>query len=171
MSGAGVLQSLARFEVEHRRQDQLEIEEMRSAEQGGRRAGGVAGGEERGLDGPEGRAAGRRWRALRRRDDLLPRVPGEHQIRGVVQPVDVDALVEADPVPAIPAGTRSIRVNGTTTSSREAPSCSTTRSPSQANADRAGASRAGQSSGSPMAGRAIASGNCSCAWDCNTASG
>lgn len=77
------------------------------------------------------------------RDDLLPRVSGEHQICGVVQPVDMDALVEADAVAAIRAGTRSIPARGTTTSSREALSCPRTRSPSQANADRAGKAGSG----------------------------
>ena len=43
-----------------------------------------------------------------RRDDLIRWVPGENEIRGVVQPVEVDALAETDLVPAAHAAPRSI---------------------------------------------------------------
>lgn len=74
--------------------------------------------------------------------DFIPRVSGENEVRGVFQPVEADALAEADLTPAIHAAARSIRIHGTTTSSREAPPWPTTRSPSRTNADRLGASRA-----------------------------
>ena len=47
-------------------------------------------------------------RSPQRRGDFFPRIPGEHQIRGVFQPVEVDALAETDLAPAIHAAARSI---------------------------------------------------------------
>ena len=87
-----------------------------------------------------------------RGDDFNPRVPGENQIRGVVQPVEVDALAETNLVAAIHAVARSIRIQGTTTSSKEAPPCPTTRSPFRTNAVRPGASRATTVFGKPDGG-------------------